>query len=495
MDVPVSSYAPDQAPIGAYNRSINNVLPISKTSRGPCKALQAVTEALDARCQGAASMRATDGTARTFGATATKLYYIDPTDGTAWIDATRSSGGAYAVGTESFVKFAKYGDLALSVNGTDAAQKFDISGDTEFTVLAGSPPVFRDIAVWDDYVVGLRADPNDTIQWGGTDDPESWVVGVDNSDQRKFPDSGAGVALTGGRQKLVFLESAIWRATNVGGTDIFQMSQISTERGCVAAGSVASYQDLVFFLAPDGFFMLSDAGLQPIGAQLIDATFWSTVNKTYLSRITATVDPRSKLYRVCYPSKDSAMGLCDKMLVYNWDIQEWTPADYTVEYLRRVVTTTGITLEALDALYPGGLESIPISFDSPAFSSTPEEALAAFNGSHQMGFFDGATLAARLPSQEAQLIPGYKARINSIRPIVDGGEPAEILTSVGVRDNKLNDDQRFTTQVAQRPTGRAPFAAKRTKGRFHMAQTDMLAGANWSNFQGWDYDAIRAGMR
>jgi hypothetical protein len=495
-DLSIASWRPDQAPLGDYSRRINNVARRVASALNPLQALAPITEALTLRCQGAASFRATDGTVRTFAWDADDAYYQDPSDATQWINATRAMGGDYTTADDDFVNAVAYGDLAISVNGADAAQKFDITSDTEFSALGGSPPLSHDIAVWDDYLVLAEVDPNNRIHWSATDNPEGWTAGTGNSDTRQFGDGGAIVRLTGGRQKLVMQENMIRRATNVGGTDIFQLNVISTERGCAAKQSVATYQDLVFFLADDGIFMISDGGLKPIGQQICDDEFWRTVNRTYLHRCVGICSPRQKLYLLAYPTLDSADGVCDRVLIYNWAIDEWTPADgYRIEYLRRVLTGTGITLEALDTLYPSGLESIPFSFDSPAFASTPEQALAGFDSAHKMGYFDGMNLAATIASLKGQFNPGFKSKIQAVRAICDGGLTGEHTATVAVHNDKLNDAERVTASVTQRETGRFPFAAKRTKGRYHAIQHDIAAGADWSNFQGWNVDAVRAGKR
>jgi hypothetical protein len=493
-DVPVPEWMPDQAPLGDFTRSLNNVVSETPIAYGPCKALAAVTEALAARCQGAASFRA-GGVVRTFAGDVDTLYRQDPTDSTAWEDASGASG-PYNTSSDDVWEFAQYGDLAIAVNGSaDPVQKFDITTDTTFSDLGGSPPDAHDVAIWDDYVVLAEISPDNRIINSGTDDPESWTPGTDNCKRYPFGDGGKVVKLTGGKQKLVLQENMIRRATNVGGEEIFQINVISTQRGCAARGSVAVYQDLVFFVARDGFFLISDAGLEPIGDQKVNKTFWDDVNRSHLHRITSVCDPARTLYRISYPSLASGDGTPDRMLIYNWSTKRWTPADYAIEHLFRVITGAGITLEALNALYPGGLETIPISLDSPAFASTPEEALAAIDSAHKLGFFDGDTLAPTLPSPEGQLIKGMKAKVKRVRAIVDGGDPSAIKTKIGVRDNKLNDAQRFTAQVAQNDRGHSPFAAKRTKGRYHQVQTDIDAATDWQNFQGWDVETVQAGVR
>lgn len=495
--IPVPQYAPDQGLLTpTTSRLVNNVVQDNNVaSFSPCRQLVAVTDALTARCQGAASMRGSLGTVRTFAGDATKQYRQN---GTAWTDVSRLVGGAYTISDEHFWQYARFAELAIAVNKNDAPQKFTIETATNFEALGGSPPRGKFVTVWGKFLVLLNLDTaNFRMQWSALGDAEGWTIGVGLSDEQDFPEGGEIMGASYGRIQAVFLENAIHRATFVGPGDIFQFKEISSERGCAAAGSIAQYQDRIFFLARDGFFMLTEAGFQPIGAQRVDTTFWADVNKSYLFRIVATCDPFFKLYRISYPSINSADGTCDKQLIYNWEIDRWTPADYTLEYLRRTITNTGLTLEDLDAIYPGGLETIPISLDSAAFSSTPEESLAAFDTTHKLGFFDGTPLAATIPAPETQLFPGWKAKVKAVRPIIEGLDSigSGVKTKIGVRDNKLNDTQRFTAQVAQRDRGHSPFAAKRTKGRYHMPQTDIDAGVTWQNFQGWDIDAMQAGKR
>jgi hypothetical protein len=492
MDVAIAQYAPDQPPLETgVSRNMLNVLPLTKASVAPCKSLQPVTDALAARCQGAASMRSTNGTIKTFAGTATALFFQD---GTALTDATRTVGGAYATPDYLFWEMIKYGNLCVAVNGVDAAQKFAINTDTNFSALGGSPPIARHLAVWGNYLVmGNLSTDNTKIHWSGTDDPESWTAGTDNSGTQGFPDGGEVMKITNAPLRLIFLERAIHRATEVGGDDVFQFDQISAESGCAASGSVAQFQDLVFYLSREGFMMVSNAGFRPIGSQRVDKTFFADVNTDYLFRITATCDPTNKLYRVCYPSTGSTT--CNKMLIYNWEQDLWTPAAYNIEYLRRSHTEVGVTLEDLDALYPGGLESIPISLDSPVFNSTPQETLAAFNTDHKLAVFDGANLAVTIESVKAQIIPGQKAKVLEARCHCDGGLASEHSMVLVIHNDKLNDSVRTTNAVTQRSTGRFPFANKRSRGRIHAVRHTVAAGATWSKFQGWDFTAQPTGQR
>lgn len=490
--IPVAPYTPDRAPLDTgITTIVSNVIAEEEASYSPCPSLEAVTSALTARCQGAASFRHND-TIVNFAFDATKAYKQNEAT---WDDVTRSLD-PYAVATDDFVTVAQYGAFIIACNGTDEPQHYEIGTSTLFSDLAGTPPVGAHfvVVVGDHVVMGNYASAKNGIRYSAVNDPESWPVG----NVQVFPDGGNIAGLAGGRDLTVFLDNLIKKGTLTGDADVFQFDTISSERGCAAPGSIAQYQERIFFLSYDGFFMLTPAGFTPIGEQQVDNTFWFGNNDTpgvnieYLHRVKAICDPIHKLYRVIYPSTNSSSGLPDKMLIYNWSINRWTTANYNAEYLFRARTGLGKTLEELDALYPSGLDSIPVSLDSFLFATTAQETLAAFDSAHKMAFFQGANMAATVDSAEAQIFTGKKAKIQAVRPHIDGGTAS---VRIGVRDNKLNDTVRFTDAVAMRDTGRCPFAVKRTKGRLHKARVEIAAGQVWRNFQGVDFDAVEAGTR
>jgi hypothetical protein len=496
--IPAAPYAPDLAPLESGATSfMQNTEPMGKNFYGPCKALEAVTNALTARCQGAGSFRGIGGDIVNFAADATKLYLQT---GAVMSDVSRLAGGAYNVPADAFVQFAQFGDLVMSVNGADVPQSWTIASSTNWAAAAGAPPTGRFITTARQQVfIGRLVGDEGAIQWCGIEDPTNWTPGTGQGDIQRFPDIGKCMGLAGGQGVYAFFENGIQAGTYLGVDPWWQFDSISDERGCAASGSIARFQRLVFFLSFDGFYMITPEGIKPIGNDLFDDTFWNGnattpgVNIDHLHRVIATCDPLRPFYRVAYPSTDSSDGSCDRMLIYNWLNGRVTPAVYDLDYLYRARTGLGVTLEDLDALYPGGLETVPVSLDSYLFAGTAQETLAAFTSDKMLGFFQGGNLATVVDSEEVQIFPGKKAKVVNVRPhFVGAGTPT---IKIGVRDNKLNDAVRFTSAVTQRATGRCPFNAKRTKGRFHKSRWEMAAGQDWSQFQGFDFDAVEAGMR
>src|SRR5215467_2719365 len=91
---PVSSWAPDGAALDG-NGSIEALNVIAKDrGYGPLPTFGAVTNALNARCQGHFFARKSDTTDVIFAGDATKLYRLAAA-GSTWSDVSRTVGGAY----------------------------------------------------------------------------------------------------------------------------------------------------------------------------------------------------------------------------------------------------------------------------------------------------------------------------------------------------------------------------------------------------------------
>jgi hypothetical protein len=326
------------------------------------------------------------------------------------------------------------------------------------------------------------------VQWSALNNINGWLPGIDQSDIQSFPDGGRVTGLVGGQYAIIFQETAIRRGTYVGPDLIFQFDAISTERGCAASGSIASYQQLVFFLAADGFFLLSGGEAErPIGDQKIDSWFWANVNESHLHRISAGIDSSRKLYLVAFPSANSATGAPDTLLIYNWTIDRWSRAEVGVDILCRMMNKLGETLDSLDAIYPN-LDVMPLSLDSVLLSGSPLAKLGAFGFDKRMAFFEGGNLAAEIDSVEAQATPGGRTFVGAIRPIVDGGS---LSVRVGTRE-RTNDPVAWSMDVAQNAVGSCLI---RSSARYHRARLKIAADGRWSHAQGIDVEAVQEGTR
>lgn len=484
--IPFSEFAPDQPRLDSGGSGhVLNVVPATSQSYGPLPALAPVGNALASRCQGAASFRGPDGTILNVAGDTQKLYRWD---GMSWNDISRV-GSPYGTAADQGWSFAQFGKFVVAANGVDRPQIFDITLGGQFSDLTAAPLGARFATTVRDFVmVGQKADDQSAVQWSALNDLNNWTIGLDQSDEQHFPDGGTVTGVVGGQYAIVFQETAIRRGTYVGPDLIFQFDPISTERGCAVPGSIASYQQLVFFLAADGFFLLAGGESErPIGNQKVDEWFWSNVNQDYLYRISATIDPSRKLYMIAFPSIDSGDGTPDTLLLYNWTIDRWSRAEVDVAVLCRMMSKLGYTMDSLDTDYPD-LDAMPLSLDSALLTGSPLGQLAAFGVDRRMAFFEGPQLASEIDTVEAELTPGRRSFVRSVRPAIDGGAPS---VQLGTRD-RPNDAVTWHGVIAQNESGECP---QRSTARYHRARVTIAAGGQWTHAQGIDIDVTSEGER
>lgn len=484
--LPLAEWAPDQPAFGPYAQIASGVI-AEKAGYRPVKALATTTNALTARCQGAAWFRATNGSTANFAGDATKLYKLD---NITWSDVSRASGGVYAVPTDGNWRFTQFGTLAIAVNGVDDPQKFDLAAGTNWAALSGSPPVGTFIDTVRDFVVMARiGSTRQRVQWSGIDNAETWgTSATTQADYQDLPDGGEIMGMTGGEFGLIFQESAIRRMTYEGVPTVFRFDKIAEQIGATIPNSVVGWGDLSFFCHRHGFYMVQGGQqLAPIGNDKIDRWFWSTFDEDYISRVTAAIDPVNKLYVVSFPSTSSTNGTPDTLLMYQWEAQRWSYASVTCEMVYSALKQSGYTLEELDAF--GTIDTLLYSLDSLVWQGVKNFLLGGFYTDHKFGAFTGSNLAAQIDTGDMQPIPGRRATIRSTRPIVDGGSPT---VAVGTRQTQQGSVT-WGSATSATTDGLVPL---RANGRYLRLRLGIPAASSWTWAQGFDdVDARPAGAR
>lgn len=495
MLIPFAEWLPDQAAFNSPGSTdAKGVYPRTATSYGPIATLASVSNALDARCQGAFSGRkASDGVIYTFAGDATKLYKL--TGGT-WGDVSQV---AYTAGDEEWWNFAQYGDRIIAANINTDTQVYDLSTlPAAFSDLSAGAPRGRYVTTVREFtVLGNTYDPVDgykpgRVWWSGFDNPTNWptpggaTAVADQSDFNDMPTGGwvqGIVGAVGGADAIVLMESAIYRMQYEGPPTIFRFDEIERSRGCSAPGSIVNTGALVAFLAEDGFYVCDGQTAQPIGASKVDKWFFSQVDQTYLSRITGTADPINKLIIWSFPT--GATGATpDKVIIWNWQLNRWSYGDLACEMLLRA-RTTGYTLEELDSV-SASLDALPLSLDSRIWTGG-RIALAGFQTDHKLAFLTGANQAATLTTGEFDA-QGKRVFINGIRALVDGGT---VTGSVGYRDTP---DGAVSYTVATAP-GANVVCPQRVSTRYARARVQIAAGGTWTHAQGVEPSVRSEGRR
>lgn len=350
--VPFASWQPDVSDLNAqYTSSIENVLPRAD-GYGPFPGHVSFTSALAGTCRGYFFARNEDQLV-VFAATATRIYQLDNTT-LMWTDVSQGGSAYNAVSDNENWQFAQFNNFVIAVQANEDPQVFDVTSDTEFSDLGGTPPQARYISIINRFVVlsGLLDDPY-RVQWSGLNDTTNWTAGTGLSDFQDLPDGGVVRGVVGGELGIIIQDGTMRRMVFSPGSDvIFQIDRISKDTGALAPYSIVNAGERVFFLSPRGFIMTDASGaVTPIGKERVDRTFLSTYDSTSLGLVIGVSDPTSNLVVWSYKSSDDGAqaGLFDKLICYDWVLNRWSSVNMGGEYIAPLAAP-GQTLEGLDTI-------------------------------------------------------------------------------------------------------------------------------------------------
>lgn len=360
--MPVNLFAPwrpDETDIGVEASTIISGVVPRADGYGPFKDFTAFTQALPANCRGFFFARRSDGSIAVFAGTATRLYLLNNTS-FAWTDVSKG-GVAYGslVGTDNW-RFAQYNEFVIAVQINTVPQKYTLNVGGAFADLGGSPPQAGHIAIVNGFVMltALLSNPR-RAHWSDLDAPETWTAGVGLCDFQDFPDGGICHGVSGGdAYGLIFQDEAIRSLTYApGSSTVFQISRISTQDTLDYQYSVINVGTRTFFHSAQGFKVVVNGG-EPvsIGKEYVDAYFAGDVDTSQPQLVIGAADPQATRVYWAYKSLQGQAGLFDKLLCFDWSIKErpWSMIPMSGQFLG-YLARPGLTLEALDAIAPGGL--------------------------------------------------------------------------------------------------------------------------------------------
>ena len=480
--VPFQPWMPDGADFGEESSAeALNVIP-SKDGFRPFPGFSSSASAITARAQGAISVRSTTGTIFNFCGDATKLYKL-ATTGLTWSDVSRTVGGAYATAIDARWSFTQYGDYVIAVNGNDAPQVFQLGVSSNFAALGGTPPTSYFTGTIREFgVLAKSSTQYNRVRWSAIGNIADWVSSATTlSDYQDLPDGGAIMGFVGGEYGLVFQERAIQRMSFEGPPTAFRFDKITAALGCRAEGSIAAFDNIVFFLGDDGMYMIQGGSqITPIGVEKVDRWIERNLDATYTYRITAAVDPINKLYLMGLPTLGAGTGTPDTLLIYHWPTGQWSHASVSHEMIFASATQATYTIDGMDAV-SATVDGLPYPMDSRFWAGSGRLLLSGFDTSHQYGFFSGTNLAATLQTGDTQLNPGGRALFRGLRPMVEGTSVVPAL-SVGVRDHLWEP----STYVTAQPMNTYGICNARVQGRYHSAVITIPAGSQWTFARGVD---------
>jgi hypothetical protein len=484
------AWSPDTVDFEAQTpKTILNVIPRAD-GYGPFPGVSAYTQALPAACRGGFYALKSDGSVITFAATATKLYRLNNTD-FSWIDVSKG-GGTYTAPTMGSSpanwQFAQTGNLVFATQANTVLQVFDLSSSSAFSDALGSPPQAAYISVVGRFLVlsGLLSFPY-RIQWSGLNSfnaSNSWTSGINSSDFQDFPDGGIVRGVGGGEFGTVFQDQAIRRMSFIPGSAlIFQIERISQDKGLSAPYSIIRAGERIFYYGSQGFAKILPGGFpEQIGRERVDRTFSLDLDKGNLQLVIGASDPRTSRVYWAYKSVSGQAGLYDKIIGYDYELDQWFILSNVGEYLLGI-SQTGLTLENLDTI-SASIDALTLSLDAYATAVQPE--IAQFSSAHKLGFFRGDNLEATLESGE-QGTDSKKVRVKGFRAITDA---ATHYGSCSYRDTSSAPATSGTEVLVNARTGRCDM---QRETRYTRLKVRIPAGADWTFCAGVEPDFARAG--
>jgi len=492
--IPYGQYAPDLPPIVAQESLIKaqNVVPING-GYGPLGGLSNVSgaDALALYCRGAIGGIDFGGNPYNFAGDQNDLYTI--LEGGS--DEISKTTGGYDTSLEGRWEFAAFGETIIATNYADDVQYFNIRGSTEFADISGlsiapAVPRARHLGVIDNFLVLGNIYDNEigthpeAISWCGINNPLSWPErGTDGavavqSDRQILEGAGGWVqaVVPGSEVGAIFQEHAVWRMDYVGGDVVFALRRVEPNRGLLIPGLAVPVSRWVFYLSEDGFYLFDYTSSKPIGKDRINETFFADYDADYPDRVSAIRDPDSTRLFVLYPGSGNSSGTPNKMLIYDWALDQFTHAEIDAEVLTWAIAP-GVTLDSVgtpsdpDVLgtNPGdGSDDDPPgdeTFDIRV-ASAGGLTLGAYDTAHILSDFSGANLAGTLESGDVEMTPNSRTFVNEVRPIVDS---ADATIQVAATKRK-NESFTYCPISKQDDDGKCPV---RVDGRYHRFRTNL----------------------
>jgi hypothetical protein len=474
--------------------------PAADGSDRPLLAPTVQSAALSSQCLGAVNVLDRNAASYTFAGTIHDLWIAPSAGSQSWINATKTAAGTYNVTPGRHWRFAQFGEKMVAVNGelADAMQAGDLPV-ARFADLAANAPKARYVAsiepgfLMAGYITGQGANAGigtlgGGVGWCGLNDATVWPAWgtlAAASVQSDFQQLLGGGNVTGilpaigGSQGLVLTERAEYRIDYTGPPGIFAFREIDQSRGSICPNGSVAVGPLAFYISEDGFMRSDAATPQPFGFGRVDRTFMAEVDRANLERVYAAVDFNRQIIVWSYPISGTG-GTPARWLIYSWAKDRWRYCDdpaIAAELLMAGARSAGYTMDTLDTLFPGGMETATVSMDDQALAGGGTRTLAGFDSQHRLVFYSGATLQAILESGESDGDNGARTWISGTRPLTDS---AKLSVSIGSRG-------RFGEPLTYSPPtglGVDRTCPHRVSGRYSRARVTIPAGDVWSYFSG-----------
>ena len=459
----------------------NNCIPVTG-GYGPLPSLTGQSETVTGNVRGATQFYNASGGSILVGGTDDRLFVRS--------GVITETTGLSSIGSGEAWDFARFNAFAVATAVNNAPQYLtDVSTDTSWSALPGSPPTAKRCArVGDFLMLGNVAGATNRIQWSAINNPTgAWASSrLTQAGQADLPpEYGEVQRIVGGRYATVFQERAIHRISYVGPPLVWRADPISEERGAIAPFSVVRLGSIAFFLAQDGWFLTNGAETPPLGSQRVNRWFFDNVSLPDIATVHGAIDWNNRAIVWAFVGKGASSY--NRLLIFSLEQQRFSTATVDVGWLVGS-QVDGIDLDSLDAIY-GDLDSITEPLDSPLFRDGPR-VLAAFvdGATSEYNVFNGAPLAATWETGEFQPSPNQSVFVSGVKPLFEATD-WDMTAQVLGRDYK--GDRNASRVLAAGWSGACPVTGEGEKVAVRLTKPS----GPWDRAQGVQVEYEPAGLQ
>ena len=440
---------------------------------------------------GAAMFVQTNNSPLTVGGSSTKLFTRSP-------GVVTETSGYTALSTDHVWRFERYNNQIITVTPNNVPQILtDLDTDTSWSALGGSPPKASVIGrVLDFLVMGDLTDIDATTQpyrlrWSAINNPGgAWVT--DRGEMSDFrdldPKYGRITGIIGGRFGIVFQERAIWRMNFVGAPLVFNLDQVSVDRGCTAPDSVVTIGFNTYFLSQDGFYVTDGSSVKGVSSRRASEWFIGEADQSKFKRTQGALHwPKQSIVWSFISTTGASF---DRQIIYSFTEDKWSNADESLDFIVRS-KTDATTIGALATLFPGGIGGVGV-IGNPEWLSkdfSMSAFIASGNGSEYAEMI-GPAREATITTADLQPVPGKHSHVTGILPLVEN-------VTGNTRTQVLSRAKQGAAQAASNSTseGVDGFCPHKVNARFIAARMTVPAAADWDNASGVQIKARVSGAR
>lgn len=241
--------------------AVTNAIPTNKNGfRQKYASVAGSYAALAANCIGIGLVKRLDGTNRLFAGASTVIYEADQAGSPAWVDESRTVGGAYNASTSW--EFVQYGDVSLAASYENILQASNGAIGTNFSNVTGAPNGKIPL-ILNDRVILLNTQGysgSGTDGWAASDigDYTVWTPAATNAAANGRLRQSGGPIVAGnvlGNTAIAWKRQGMWVGLDEGPPVQISWQKVPGRYGCIGQNAQCAIDGGIVFVGPNDIFL------------------------------------------------------------------------------------------------------------------------------------------------------------------------------------------------------------------------------------------------